>query len=114
MESITFNGAILYIGNNKVTFDFEILEVEKMNNNYLVLLKIPSGSNELDNLYSISLKGDIIWRIKEPKGDLIGKIRTPYIGISLTKSGASVVDFYGRRFYFNESNGEVLSKDIVK
>lgn len=114
MISVEFSNRDLIIDHKVIGFENNIHEVKIINDVILVLLNIPVGDNTLDNLYGVNFNGDILWRIKEPSSELAGSLRFPYVGISLNKNKMGVVDFYGRRFFVDEKNGEILGKDIVK
>ncbi|WP_019377047.1 hypothetical protein [Virgibacillus halodenitrificans] len=114
MNRIKVKEEELFINDHFISFNYKILEFREINDVILVLLNIPPGCKVMDNLYCVTANGEVLWRIQEPGKRIVGKMRSPYVGISLTENGPSIVDFYGRRFYFNIENGQILSKDIVK
>lgn len=114
MAKVTYNKNVVYINSKEIIFKYDILEIEEVGDKILVLLKIEQGYNELDNLYCISNKGDMLWRIEPADENYAGKLKFPYFGISSSNSKYSVVDFYGRRFFFDIDTGKITGKDVVK
>lgn len=114
MEKVTYNKNVVYINSKEATFKHDIIEIEEVGDKILVLLKIEPGCNELDNLYCISNKGEILWRIESADENYAGKLKFPYVGISSDNLKYAVVDFYGRRFFFDIDTGKIKGKDIVK
>ena len=101
----------LIINNKQISFNNKIQEVKILNETTIVLLNV-DGS--LDNVYGINSDGEIIWKIKEPNEKKVGNNRFPYVGISIKDEKVAVIDFYGRRFFVNEKNGEIVDSDFVK
>ncbi|MFJ5964240.1 MULTISPECIES: hypothetical protein [unclassified Bacillus (in: firmicutes)] len=111
MNKIEIDENKLIIGEKEVSFDKNIQEVKILNQIILILLEI-DGS--LNNVYAINYNCDILWKIKEPKTEFIGNRKFPYVGFSEKDNKVSVIDFYGRRFYLDITNGEIIGADIVK
>lgn len=114
MGKVNYSKNVVYTNSKEVIFKYDILEIEEVGDKILVLLKIEPGCNELDNLYCISNNGDMLWRIESANENYAGKLRFPYFGISSINLKHSVVDFYGRRFFFDIDSGKIIGKDIVK
>ncbi|GAA0110520.1 MULTISPECIES: hypothetical protein [Clostridium] len=114
MSKVSYNKNTVYIDSMEVNFKYNILEIEEVSDKILVLLKIEPGCSELDNLYCISRDGKMLWRIEAVDENYAGKLRFPYFGISSINLKHSVVDFYGRRFFFDIETGKIVGKDIVK
>ena len=114
MAKISYNKNTVYIDSIEVNFKYDILGIQEVGDKILVLLKIEPGCSELDNLYCISNSGKILWRIESLNENYAGKLKFPYFGISSIGLKYSVVDFYGRRFFFDIETGKIIGKDIVK
>lgn len=114
MSKVSYIKNTVYIDSMEVNFKYDILEIQEVGDKILVLLKIEPGCTEVDNLYCISNNGRILWRIESVDENYVGKLRFPYFGISVVDLKYSVVDFYGRRFFFDIDTGKIIGKDIVK
>jgi hypothetical protein len=49
-----------------VNFGYKITDVAYWDGVYVVLLSIPNKVDEVDNIYGVDEKGNIIWRIENP------------------------------------------------
>ncbi len=56
MSSFTINNNKLETSDFEIEFEHEIDLVEYVGNRYIVLLKIPKGSKEVDNLLGVDSK----------------------------------------------------------
>lgn len=109
--TISYNGKVLIIDGNSIEFSHEIRQVEMIKNMVIVLLAIPQNDNTLDNIYAVSGKADVLWRVKSM---LVDYTRLPYEQMVIHGDEIRATDFYGRRVFISENTGEILKKDIVK
>lgn len=109
--NISYNGKVLIIDGNSIEFSHEIRQVEMIKNMVIVLLAIPQNDNTLDNIYAVSGKADVLWRVKSM---LVDYTRLPYEQMVIHGDEIRATDFYGRRVFISENTGEIIKKDIVK
>ncbi|WP_159876208.1 hypothetical protein [Aquitalea denitrificans] len=88
--------------------------IELKNGDVIFLLDIPMDCNEINNLYCYSFNGKFKWRIKPNEFEIKGQNCWPYVGLNMIEGEFFVVDFYGRRFFFDPENGEIIRRDVVK
>jgi len=114
--SITFsqhNNEII-VNNNKIVFEHRIRYVKEVENSLIVLLGIPNNVRYLNNVFGVSEKGEIKWRIQSPSDGYSVKNQLPYENLFVNGTEVVVSDFYGRRFSVNLTSGEILTRDIAK
>lgn len=114
MSKINFNANRLITSTFEIEFDYDISKVEYDNGIYLVLLEIPKGSTEVDNLFGVDEKGKICWRVQSIKEAFEIPQNTPYVSLVVASKGvAKVTSFYGLRFTVNTSNGKLIEKESI-
>lgn len=98
----------------QIEFEHKINTIEMVEDIYLVLLKVPKGSKEVDNLYGIDKYGKIIWRVQNIKEAFDIPQNTPYIALRVLDSQkAQVTSFFGIRFTINTRNGKMIEKECI-
>ena len=111
---IKVNGNELNIDSKIIKFKYDIRDTKVVNNQVIVLLSIPFNNNEIDNIYSVSLDANINWRVESLNVINPGGNNLPYENMFLKNEELTATDFYGRRYFINTINGEIIKKDIVK
>lgn len=96
------------------SFNYPIGDVKLLNNVYIVLLKLPKGSKEVDNVYGVDKAGKIIWRIQSIK-DAFGIMQnTPYVSVDIDEiKNLSVTNFFGMKYYVNFKDGTLREKECI-
>ena len=82
-------------------FGYDIRDIKVVDNQVIVLLSIPFHTNEIDNIYAVSLDCKINWRVESlniisPDGDNL-----PYENLFFHNGELTATDFYGRRYFIN-------------
>lgn len=96
------------------TFDYEIDEIQNVDDILIVLLKIPKGSKEVDNLYGLSLSGQLLWRVQSVQEAYSIPHNTPYVALAITsEKKIRVTNFYGIRYTVNPKNGTLTDKESI-
>ncbi len=99
--------------NFQIEFKHKINKVELINDIYLVMLEIPKGSKEVDNLYGVK-NGKILWRIQSVGEAFNIPQNTPYISLKILNSEkAQVTSFFGMRYTVEILSGRLLEKESV-
>lgn len=117
MNEVAIDGNFFSIGHIKITTKYPIKKVEKINEKYIVLLKIPRvelGIEELNNILCYDEKGKMCWRISnELPSDIVSKEQIPYVAIQVIDEKLFATDFWGRKFNVDVENGELINVRIV-
>ncbi|AOA03996.1 hypothetical protein [Carnobacterium maltaromaticum] len=101
---IKINGKELILQNDKkIVFNYQIKNVEMLNDRVVILLKTPFNNNAIDSIIAISLEGRLIWKIKNPD-----YIKLPYEKMSIKNGIILATDFYGNQLCINSYNGNVI------
>ncbi|MCA6220360.1 hypothetical protein [Photorhabdus antumapuensis] len=107
-NKIDINGHLIIL-NQKI---IKVIEID--NGSVLVLTDVPIGDDGLNNLFSYTKNGEFLWQIEPSDLQKEGQISHPYEGVNIVDGRYFVVDFYGRRIFFDPYTGLCLSRDVVK
>ena len=115
MNEFIYEKKILKTESFEVVFQHDINCVLKIDNMFLVLLKIPLGSNEVDNLFGVDLEGHIKWRIQNAN-EAFGTLKnTPYVLISaVDNQTVKVTSFFGLRFTVSITDGKLHDIEHIR
>lgn len=117
MGEISINNNILAIGHAKITTKYPIKNIVKLNEKYIILLKIPHvelGIEELNNIMCYDENGKICWRISnELPSNIISKDQIPYVAIQVIAGKLYATDFWGRKFNVDIETGKLINVKIV-
>lgn len=114
MKEIKFDQNKLITSEFEVEFEHNIDKVEFINDIYLVLIEIPKGSKEVDNLFGVNLSGNIIWRVQSVSEVFDISQNSPYVALKvINNQKAEVISFFGIRFSVNISNGKLIDKECI-
>lgn len=114
MSKIRFEENKLITSSFVIEFEYNIDKVEYTNKIIIVLLEIPKGSKEVDNLYGVDEVGKILWRVQSIKEAFGIPQNTPYVGLKVVNADTvQVTNFYGMRFSVNISNGKLIDKESI-
>lgn len=113
--SISFKGDTIRFEEKEITFDYDIDKIKEIGNTIVVLLDIPPKVKFYRNLLAFERNGKLLWQvqdIKEKYPDLEGII--PFTDIFYNDDILSAVDFFGRNFKINLTNGNIIDFHAVK
>ena len=117
MSEIIIDENILSIGDVRISEKYPIKKVEKINNRYIVLLKIPRvelGIEELNNIVCYDKKGKKCWRISnELPENIVSKEQIPYVAIQVIGKELYATDFWGRKFKVDIGSGKLIDVKLV-
>ncbi|NHB62872.1 hypothetical protein [Photorhabdus sp. RW14-46] len=113
---------VILVNNNKININGHLIilnrkiikAIEIDNGFVLVLIDIPIGDDGLNNLFSYTKNGEFLWQIEPSNLQEEGQTSYPYERLNVVEGQYFVVDFYGRRIFFDPYTGLFLSRDIVK
>jgi len=109
--NVSYKDRKLTIDGSSIEFTHEIRQIEIVENKIIVLLSIPQNENTLDNIYAVSNKADVLWRVESL---VVDYPRLPYEQMVIHEDGIRATDFYGRRVFISVNTGQIMKKDIVK
>ena len=117
--NIEINENDLRVDFHEIYFDYNIGQIDIMDDQIIVMLKIPNNAEETANIFCVDFEANILWQI-EQSGEYFkrtGKTKAAgssmkYTGIRIRKSDGllQVNDFAGRRFIVDPSNGHIIEK----
>lgn len=114
MNEFKFETNKLTISEVEIEFDYDIGKVIRVDKILLVLLILPKGSKEVDNLYGVGENGEILWRIQSVDEALGITKNTPYVSLKVVNPRvAQVTSFFGMRFSVDIRNGEIIDKKCI-
>lgn len=117
VNKFSYNENILSINNIKIVTKYPIKNIEKVNDKYVILLKIPRvelGVDELNNILCYDEKGEMCWQISNKlPSSITCKDQIPYVTIQKTDGELYATDFWGRKFRVDVNNGELTDVMIV-
>lgn len=118
MNEVFIDENILNIGHTKITTKYPIKRIVKMNEKYIVLLKIPNvelGVEELNNVLCYDDKGKMCWRISNDlPSAIVSKKQIPYVEIQVMDGKLYATDFWGRKFNIDVESGKLIDFKIVR
>ncbi|WP_323840571.1 hypothetical protein [Photorhabdus africana] len=113
--AILVNDNKININGNLIILNRKIIKaIEIDNGSVLVLIGIPIGDDGLNNLFSYTKNGEFLWQIEPSDLQKEDQTSYPYEGLNVVEGQYFVVDFYGRRIFFDPYTGLFLSRDVVK
>lgn len=117
MSEVSIEGNILTIGQTKIIEKYPIKKVERIDEKYIVLLRIPRvelGFEEINNILCYDKNGMICWRISNKlPSNIISKEQVPYVAVQVIDEKIYATDFWGRKFNVDIQNGNLISVKIV-
>ncbi|OEF99295.1 hypothetical protein BHF71_09230 [Vulcanibacillus modesticaldus] len=115
IDRIKISGNELITNSFRKVFEYLIKDYIVIQGFCIVLLQIPKDSKKVDNVYGVSLLGDITWRIQSVQDAFNITQNTPYISIDLNSEGnLTVTNFFGMRYVVNHTNGKLLKKECIR
>ncbi len=107
--TITIRNNTLYLNNNLIYFDYSVESVIIHENKVLVLLDVPTNSNETSNIFLVNMNAEIVWRIQAVKDKYPQrKNTTPFVGISIINNSLIANDFFGLRYLISIKDGSII------
>ena len=108
----------------ETSFDYKIEDVKYQDGIYVVLLYIPSGLKEVDNIYGVDSDGKIVWRIENPiQAFNIEKdvswyehmASSIYVMMNLSLSGVfTATTFSAMKYTFDHRTGKLLDQEFMR
>lgn len=111
MSNFIVDQKALFVGNNKIEFKYQIDNVKKCSNLYIVLV----DEVGINNVYAVNEQAKIVWKI-EDSGSVYSIINdVPYVGTRITEANQIVVtNFNGVTYTVNPINGRIISRGTTK
>jgi len=106
-----------------INFEYKVADVKYWDGVYVVLLSIPNKADEVDNIYGVDGKGNIIWRIENPiKAFNIYEqeqgynyfVSSVYVSVRLEEGIFIGTTFFAIKYTFDYKTGKLISRDSSK
>lgn len=104
----------LIINDIKRTFNYDVRNVLEFNKYYFILLSIPFDKSEINNIYCVDNKNDLLWRSEDLNVLFPEQKNLPYEQMGIKDNELYASDFYGRNYCINPLNGRVGKYTIVR
>lgn len=106
--------SVIIINEYKKEFPFEIRSVIQYDDKYIVLLSIPFDKNDINNIYCINTRTELIWQSQDLNVLYPNMKNIPYEQMGMKDNSLFASDFYGRNYKIDVQNGKILDCNIVK
>jgi len=103
----------IFVGDKVLQFNDKIIEAVEYAGKVVIVFETDEDDG-YDNVFCYTLDSKLLWRIKQAPIDIGGTARSPYVGVDVFEGKCRAIDFFGRRFWVDMQNGQILSKDIVR
>lgn len=114
MKKIEYRDNKLIADDFEVIFKHKIAKIECAMDVCLVLIELPKGSKEVDNLYGVDMRGNILWKVQSVKDAFNIPQNTPYIALKLIDAKkVQVISFFGMRFTVDVLSGKLIDKECM-
>ena len=112
INSYSYKGNILIIGEKSRQFAHLIRDVKLCEDKIIVLLEIPFSDDEINNLYAVNEKCEIVWQAEKLEKLYANQVLLPYEQMVIADNIIIVSDFYGRRYYINSNDGKIIERNV--
>ncbi len=109
-----YNQNSLIIGSNHIDFSFDIRDVIKYEDYYIVLLDIPTDKKDLNNIYCLDKKGKMVWQVEDINKIYPRRNNLPYEQMGIKDGVIYASDFYGRNYSIDFKTGKIGGYRIMK
>ncbi|GAB7117831.1 hypothetical protein [Natrinema pallidum] len=112
MTTVSVDGKELTIGETTVTLRHPIKETVRVNDVVVVLLDVPIGTIDNQNVIAFSKNGDRLWEIEPISDDPTAD--QAYVNIYINERGVWVVNPIGARCRVDVETGILVEKEITR
>lgn len=97
----------LVLTNDSIGFEYDIKEVKLFKSLLIILLDVPENSKIDDNIYAVSLRGKISWKVQMPeKKGFFKKKYIPFKEINLTNDNGIIgINYKGESYAIDPLRG---------
>ncbi len=115
-DEITFSENKLILPSKTISFKYKIAQIIQTTLRIFVLLDIPDGVIDCENIYSMTKTGDLVWIIQHiNKFNPNIKFVSSYVGMALLPNGnISATNYVGMTYEVSAKNGFLLSGRMSK
>ena len=109
-----YNKKCIKINNSSFDFNYDIRTVIQYKEKYIILLRIPFDSKEINNLFCLDEEANLLWQ-SDDLAMLYPELENlPYEQIGIKDDVIFASDFYGRNYQINIDSGRIEGVSIVK
>ena len=102
------------INDKSYHFKHNIREVIQYKNTYIILLVLPSGCDEINNIICLDENANIKWQSEDLRKKYPKLINLAYLRMGIIDDTVYATDFFGRNYRIDPSSGKILGCKIVK
>ncbi len=107
---IKVDGRKIITNTGELLFEKNVIEAVEEND----IIVIVFDTDEYRNVYCYTINNQLLWQIEKVPVEIGGTRECTYVGVSLNNGVCRVIDFFGRSFVVDITNGKVISMNIVK
>lgn len=109
-----FDKKHIEINNGSFDFEFDIRTVVQYREKYIVLLGIPFDREEINNIYCLDDRANLVWQSEDLNILYPESKNLPFEQMGIKDDILFASDFYGRNYEINAENGKIIGYHIVK
>ena len=109
-----YKSSYILINGKSYHFKHKISEVIKYKDTYIVLLEIPEGCDEINNIYCLDKKANVKWQSEDLSKKYPKLINLAYLRMGIIDDIVYATDFFGRNYRIDPSSGKIFGCKIVK
>lgn len=114
INNVKIDGDILEVNGVSISFNYSIRDTKVIDEDIIVLLKIPYNDTQIDNIYCVDNYGCIKWQVESLSILYPNQNNLPYEQMNYNGKDLTATDFYGRKYYINIADGKIEKREIVK
>lgn len=115
MIAFKVDGDELIVEGKRVKFAYPIYKVEEHNGLIIVLLEFKNNDiplNFTNELYGVSNKGQIVWKMENVQKTLGAYQPAPLINFMVINNKLIAFDFCSRKFIIDTKDGKIMDLEI--
>lgn len=109
-----YHGKHIEIDGAGYDFEYDIRAVFQHEEQYIVLLAIPFDCDEINNIYCLDARANLVWQAEDLSVLYPTLINLPYEQMGIKDGAVFAVDFYGRSYQINIETGKIEGRRFVK
>ncbi len=109
-QMIKVNGKKIITNTGELLFEKNVMEAVEENDIIVIVL----DTDEHRNVYCYTINHQLLWQIEKIPVEIGGTEECTYVSVGLKNGVCRVIDFWGRSFVVDITNGKVISMNIVK
>jgi len=100
------------INGTKVDFKYNIRDMIRYKETYIVLIEVPYDKNDINNIYCLDKNAMFLWQVEDLDKLYPERRNMPYEQMSIEDSILYASDFAGRCYHIDIDNGCIIGCNI--